>query len=241
MLPARVGRTRAARRVRGRFRPQAGGSAALPAQCIIWHPPACAPKPPQLGQLPSSGEPRSRRVRASAASARLNQGSISAWYAASHACRRRPFRNGLSFPGSPRRALVGKNRAFPYLRRAAGLRTGSRPCTHVANDRRHPLLGVPSCRRDLSAHKPRFVIPRIHPRPHSRRRRRRWPSRDPSISGRLRGVYALGMEPVLVVDDDADVRDATVAMFENQGYTAVGAEDGRDAMDKLRMRSASAT
>ena len=42
------------------------------------------------------------------------------------------------------------------------------------------------------------------------------------------------MEPVFVVDDDEDVRDATVAMFENEGYTAVGALDGRDAMDKLK-------
>ena len=40
--------------------------------------------------------------------------------------------------------------------------------------------------------------------------------------------------PVLVVDDDADIRDATVAMFEQEGYLAIGAEDGRDAMDMLK-------
>ena len=41
-------------------------------------------------------------------------------------------------------------------------------------------------------------------------------------------------DPVLVVDDDPDVREAAVAMFENEGYTAVAAENGRDALSMLK-------
>jgi two-component system, chemotaxis family, chemotaxis protein CheY len=41
-------------------------------------------------------------------------------------------------------------------------------------------------------------------------------------------------EPVLVVDDDRDVRDAVVTMFETEGYTAVGAADGRQALEMLK-------
>ena len=43
------------------------------------------------------------------------------------------------------------------------------------------------------------------------------------------------METVLVVDDDRDIREAAVAMFQNEGYPAVGAGDGRDALDMLKV------
>jgi CheY-like chemotaxis protein len=39
---------------------------------------------------------------------------------------------------------------------------------------------------------------------------------------------------VLVVDDELDVRESTVAMFESEGYPAVGASNGRVALDLLR-------
>jgi len=41
-------------------------------------------------------------------------------------------------------------------------------------------------------------------------------------------------DSVLVVDDDPDVRDAAVAMFETEGYPVVGAADGRAALDMLK-------
>jgi CheY-like chemotaxis protein len=43
--------------------------------------------------------------------------------------------------------------------------------------------------------------------------------------------------PVLVVDDEPDVRDAAVAIFENEGHPAVGAENGRQAIDMLKSGS----
>ena len=40
--------------------------------------------------------------------------------------------------------------------------------------------------------------------------------------------------PVLVIDDEPDLREAAVAVFENEGYSAVGANNGRVAYDLLR-------
>lgn len=39
---------------------------------------------------------------------------------------------------------------------------------------------------------------------------------------------------VLVVEDNRDVRETLVELLETHGYEAVGAEDGRDAFEKLR-------
>ena len=40
--------------------------------------------------------------------------------------------------------------------------------------------------------------------------------------------------PVLVVEDDELIRDSLVEYLDEQGYQAVGAVDGVDALDKLR-------
>jgi CheY-like chemotaxis protein len=40
--------------------------------------------------------------------------------------------------------------------------------------------------------------------------------------------------PLLVVEDDADVRDLLRRMLEPEGYTVVAAEDGRAALARLR-------
>lgn len=39
--------------------------------------------------------------------------------------------------------------------------------------------------------------------------------------------------PILIVDDDVDMRDALSMVLEDEGYEVVLAEDGRDALDKL--------
>jgi CheY-like chemotaxis protein len=39
---------------------------------------------------------------------------------------------------------------------------------------------------------------------------------------------------VLVVDDDRDIRESLVEALEEHGFAAVGAVNGRDALDKLR-------
>jgi CheY-like chemotaxis protein len=41
-------------------------------------------------------------------------------------------------------------------------------------------------------------------------------------------------EPVLVVEDDSDVRDMMIAVVENEGHTAVLAENGAEALRLLR-------
>ena len=43
--------------------------------------------------------------------------------------------------------------------------------------------------------------------------------------------------PILVVDDDEDVRTAAVAMFESDGYAAVSAKNGRVALNLLKTKS----
>jgi CheY-like chemotaxis protein len=40
-------------------------------------------------------------------------------------------------------------------------------------------------------------------------------------------------EPVLVVDDDDDVRESLMDFLRDYGYEPVGASDGRDALEKL--------
>jgi CheY-like chemotaxis protein len=39
---------------------------------------------------------------------------------------------------------------------------------------------------------------------------------------------------VLVVDDDIDIRSALIEVLEDHGYVAIGAVNGRDALEKLR-------
>jgi CheY-like chemotaxis protein len=39
--------------------------------------------------------------------------------------------------------------------------------------------------------------------------------------------------PILVVDDDQDIRESVVEILQEQGYTAVGAQDGSEALDIL--------
>ena len=41
-------------------------------------------------------------------------------------------------------------------------------------------------------------------------------------------------EPVLVVEDDPDVREVMIAVVENEGHTAVAAENGAEALRLLR-------
>ena len=40
--------------------------------------------------------------------------------------------------------------------------------------------------------------------------------------------------PILVVEDDPDVRDAMTAILESEGYEVVGAAEGHEALDRLR-------
>ena len=44
----------------------------------------------------------------------------------------------------------------------------------------------------------------------------------------------MGTHPVLVVEDDELIRDSLVEYLDEQGYQAMGAVDGLDALDKLR-------
>ena len=50
-------------------------------------------------------------------------------------------------------------------------------------------------------------------------------------------MIALPDAPILVIDDEPDVREAAVAVLENEGYRAVGANNGRVAYDLLRTGS----
>ncbi len=40
--------------------------------------------------------------------------------------------------------------------------------------------------------------------------------------------------PILVVEDDTDIRDAMAKILEKNGFTVIGACDGEDALEKLR-------
>ncbi len=44
----------------------------------------------------------------------------------------------------------------------------------------------------------------------------------------------MATHPVLVVDDDVDIREGLVEALEEHGYAAVGARNGRDALELLR-------
>jgi CheY-like chemotaxis protein len=44
---------------------------------------------------------------------------------------------------------------------------------------------------------------------------------------------AHGRKPVLVVDDDADIREAVTQVLENDGYPVAGASNGREALEVL--------
>jgi CheY-like chemotaxis protein len=44
----------------------------------------------------------------------------------------------------------------------------------------------------------------------------------------------MAAHPVLVVDDDDDIRESLMDFLEDHGYEPLGAADGRDALDKLR-------
>lgn len=48
-----------------------------------------------------------------------------------------------------------------------------------------------------------------------------------------------GTEPisVLVIEDDAGVRDTTVALLSESGYTVSAASDGDEGLDRLRTES----
>lgn len=39
---------------------------------------------------------------------------------------------------------------------------------------------------------------------------------------------------ILIVDDDADIRESLIELISDHGYEAVGASDGRAALDQLR-------
>lgn len=52
--------------------------------------------------------------------------------------------------------------------------------------------------------------------------------------GRGLAEVPLGARPVLVVDDDADVREALCDALSDEGYTVLGAENGRAALECLR-------
>jgi CheY-like chemotaxis protein len=45
-----------------------------------------------------------------------------------------------------------------------------------------------------------------------------------------------GRGPVLVVDDDPDIREALRDTLESEGYDAVGVTDGREALEYLRAK-----
>jgi CheY-like chemotaxis protein len=42
-----------------------------------------------------------------------------------------------------------------------------------------------------------------------------------------------GEQPILVVEDDNDVRDAMVQVLQSEGYAAIPAVDGRDALERI--------
>ena len=44
----------------------------------------------------------------------------------------------------------------------------------------------------------------------------------------------MSVKPVLLVEDDADLRDALTAVLEVEGYTVVSAADGEEGLDRLR-------
>jgi CheY-like chemotaxis protein len=51
---------------------------------------------------------------------------------------------------------------------------------------------------------------------------------------RSSGSWSGGLRQILVVDDEAVIRDSIVELLRQYGYAAVGATDGRDALSRLR-------
>jgi CheY-like chemotaxis protein len=47
----------------------------------------------------------------------------------------------------------------------------------------------------------------------------------------------MSTHPVLIVDDDDDIRESIIAFLEDHGYAAVGAANGKDALEKLIARA----
>jgi CheY-like chemotaxis protein len=47
----------------------------------------------------------------------------------------------------------------------------------------------------------------------------------------------MSTHPVLIVDDDDDIRESIIDFLEDHGYAAVGAANGKDALDKLVARA----
>ncbi len=47
-------------------------------------------------------------------------------------------------------------------------------------------------------------------------------------------ISALPARPILVVEDDADIRDAFIEVLSARGFEACGAGDGRAALERLR-------
>jgi len=43
--------------------------------------------------------------------------------------------------------------------------------------------------------------------------------------------------PVLIVDDDDDIRECIIDFLQDNGYAAVGASNGKDALEKLSARA----
>jgi CheY-like chemotaxis protein len=48
------------------------------------------------------------------------------------------------------------------------------------------------------------------------------------------GTWSGGARQILVVDDEAVIRDSIVELLRQYGYAALGATDGRDALTQLR-------
>jgi CheY-like chemotaxis protein len=46
-------------------------------------------------------------------------------------------------------------------------------------------------------------------------------------------------DEILIVDDDVDIRESLVELLQAEGYLAVGAANGAEALDLLRSRRAS--
>jgi two-component system, chemotaxis family, chemotaxis protein CheY len=53
------------------------------------------------------------------------------------------------------------------------------------------------------------------------------------LCGTCRGIRMRGEHPILVVEDDNDVRDAMVQVLQSEGYAAIPAVDGRDALERI--------
>src|SRR5262245_25123703 len=62
------------------------------------------------------------------------------------------------------------------------------------------------------------------------------PIRDPKSRGGTAATEAtISSRYVLVVDDDDDIRDAIVVLLDLQGWVALGACDGLDALQQIRL------